>query len=92
LIASALAAMPSFFVTKLLQGAAWGQLVLGLVVFLIIYVFGAPVIGAVSQSDIDGLRTMFSGLGIISRIINIPLSIAEKTAKARTNKKTLMKS
>jgi hypothetical protein len=35
---------------------------------------------------------MFSGLGIISRIINIPLSIAEKTAKARTNKKTLMKS
>jgi O-antigen/teichoic acid export membrane protein len=92
LIASALAAMPSFFVTKLLQGAAWVQLVLGFVVFLIIYVFGAPLIGAVCQSDIDGLRTMFSGLGIISRIVNIPLSIAEKTAKARTNRKALMKS
>lgn len=91
LIASALAAIPSFFVTTFLQGAAWLQLVLGLVVFLIIYVLGAPVIGVMCQSDIDGLRAMFSDFGIISRMINVPLSIAEKTAKARTNRKALMR-
>ncbi len=83
LLASALAAIASFTATRLLQTAAWAQLVFGLTVFLIIYVLGAPLIGAISQSDIDALRNMFSGLGVVSRIINIPLNAAQKAARAR---------
>jgi O-antigen/teichoic acid export membrane protein len=93
LIASALAATASFLDTRLLHTAAWVQLVFGLAIFLVIYIFGAPVIGAVGQSDIDALRTMFSGLGVISKIINIPLKAAEKTAKNKaTDKKARQKS
>lgn len=40
--ASALAAIASFLTTTLLHTAAWIQLALGLSVFLLIYVFGAP--------------------------------------------------
>jgi O-antigen/teichoic acid export membrane protein len=88
LIASTLAATASFLATSILHAAAWAQLVLGIAVFLIIYVLGAPAIGAVYRSDIDALRNMFSGLGVISKIINIPLKAAEKTAKTKsTNKK-----
>jgi hypothetical protein len=38
-------------------------------------------IGAVNLADINGLRTMFSGMGVISKIINIPLTAAEKVAR-----------
>jgi len=86
--ASALAAMASFLTTSFLHTAAWVQLVLGLAVFLVIYVFGAPLLGAVGQSDIDTIRNMFSGLGIVSKIINIPLRAAERAVQIKTpNKK-----
>ena len=86
--ASALAALASFLATSFLNTVAWVQLVVGLAVFLVIYVFGAPVIGAVGQSDIDVLRNMFSGLGVVSKIIDIRLNAAEKAAKTKvTNKK-----
>jgi len=85
--ASAIAATPSFLVTILLHTAAWIQLVIGLAVFLIIYIAVAPAIGAVSQSDIRTLRTMFSGLGIISKIINLPLGAAERVTRINKSKK-----
>ena len=86
--ASALAAIASFLTTSFLHTSAWVQLVLGIAVFLVVYVFGAPLIGAVGQSDIDTLRNMFSGLGIVSKIINIPLRAAERAAQIKTpNKK-----
>jgi stage V sporulation protein B len=62
----------------------WIELGLGLIVFLAIYILGAPIIGAVTQSDIDALRHMFSNLGIVSKIINIPLKAAEKAAEAKS--------
>jgi O-antigen/teichoic acid export membrane protein len=87
--ASALAAIASFLTTNFLHTAAWIQLVLGLAVFLVIYVLGAPLIGAIRQSDIDALRNMSSGLGIVSKIANIPLRAAEKAAQTNpANKKT----
>jgi hypothetical protein len=87
--ASALAAIASFLTTTLLHTAAWIQLALGLSVFLLIYVFGAPLIGAIYQSDIDALRTMFSSLGIVSKIINIPLNAAEKAARLHPAETTM---
>ena len=38
-------------------------------------------IGAVTQTDINNLRSMLSGVGIVSKIVNIPLRAAEKGAQ-----------
>jgi stage V sporulation protein B len=87
LTASALSAVLAYLPTYYLHTANWLKLILGLAVFLTIYVLGAPIIGAVSQSDIDALRNMFSNLGIVSKIINIPLKVSEKAAQAKLTKK-----
>jgi len=91
--ASVLAAIPALLIVSFLHTTALSpralaltQLVTGLVVFLLIYILGAPLIGAVSQSDISTIRDAFSGLGIVSKIINIPLHMAEKAAQKRTTK------
>ncbi len=88
LAASVLAAIPPFLVTKFLHTAPWIQLVIGLAIFLTIYVLGAPAIGAVTLSDIQALRTMFSGISVVSRIVNIPLDVAEKAARIKNSNKT----
>ena len=82
LAASTIAAFTAYLPTILLQTVNWIKLVIGLIVFLTVYVLDAPIIGAVSQADINTLKTMFSGLGFISKLINIPLIITEKIAKS----------
>ena len=56
-------------------------LVVGAVLFLAVYLISAPLIGAIKQSDVNTLRTMFSGLGIISQLLEIPLKIIDKLLK-----------
>ncbi len=87
LAASAIAALTAYLPTTLLNTANWIKLIIGLTIFLTVYVSGAPIIGAVSLNDINNLRTMFSGLGLISRIINLPLNIAEKAAQTKSASK-----
>jgi stage V sporulation protein B len=88
LAASAIAALAAYVPTRFLNTADWIKLVIGVMVFLIVYVEGAPLIGAVSLADINGLRTMFSGMGIITKMLNIPLRAAERVAQIKTpNKK-----
>jgi O-antigen/teichoic acid export membrane protein len=82
LAASAIAAFMAYLPTIFLYTANWMKLIIGLIVFLTVYVLGAPIIGAVSLTDINNLRTMFSGLGLLSKLINIPLTIAERIAKS----------
>ncbi len=60
------------------------QLAFGFVLFLAIYLSAAPLLGAVNAADIQNMRTMFSGLGIVSKIIELPLKIMEKPLKLRT--------
>ena len=79
LAASAIAAIAAYPIV-LLNIANWLRLVIALAIFLAVYVLGAPLIGAVTQSDINNLRKMFSGLGLLSKIINVPLKAAERTA------------
>jgi len=93
LLASAVAAIAAYLPTYFLNTANCVKLVIGLIVFLTAYVAGAPIIGAVSQADITNLRTMFSGLGIVTKIVDPLLSAAEKAAQARiTNRKSHEKS
>jgi peptidoglycan biosynthesis protein MviN/MurJ (putative lipid II flippase) len=92
LAASALAAAATYLPTSLFNMAIWIKLIIGLIIFLTVYVVGAPLIGAVSVTDINNLRTMFSGLGVVTKIINLPLKAAEKVALTRpTNKEEVDK-
>jgi O-antigen/teichoic acid export membrane protein len=87
LAASAIAAAAAYLPTGLFNMANWIRLIIGLVIFLTVYVLGAPLIGAVSLTDINNLRTMFSGLGVVTKIINLPLNAAEKVALTRSANK-----
>jgi stage V sporulation protein B len=86
LAASAIAAFAAYLPARFLNAADWIKLVIGLVIFLTVYIEGAPLIGAVSLADINGLRTMFSDMGIVTKITNLPLNAAEKAALTRSSK------
>jgi O-antigen/teichoic acid export membrane protein len=85
--ASTVAAIPTYALLSFINMAEWAKLVVGITIFLAIYIFTAPIIGAVTQTDISNIRTMFSGLGVVSRIINIPLKAAEKAAQIKPRNK-----
>ena len=81
LVASALAAATTYIPLNFLSAAEWIKLAIGGSIFLTAYILAAPMIGAINQSDINNLRAMFSGLGIISKLMNLPLFIAEKASR-----------
>ncbi len=56
-------------------------LALGAVIFLIVYLVSAPLIGAVNRVDIDNLKLMVSGLGVISKVLDFPLMVMRKICK-----------
>ncbi len=68
-----------------LNTAEWARLMVGGIVFLVGYLIVAPFMGAIVQEDIRNLRALFSGLGFIFTIINLPLIIAEKAAALKNN-------
>jgi len=80
-IASAIAAITTYIPLNFLNTAEWIKLITGGIIFLAAYTITAPTIGAINQSDINNLRTMFSGLGFISKLMNIPLVLAETVAR-----------
>jgi O-antigen/teichoic acid export membrane protein len=55
----------------------------GAILFLAVYLISVPLVGAVNQSDANNLREMLSGLGILSRLLEIPLKIIDKLLKIR---------
>ena len=66
--------------------ANWIRLIIGLAVFLTAYVVTAPLIGAVYSADINNLRIMFSGMGFVSKTVDLVLRAAEKVAQFKTPK------
>jgi len=81
LTASIIATLATYLLVNLLNVAEWAKLVAGLTAFFAVFILMAPALGAINQSDINNLRVMFSGLGLISKLLNIPLTIAEKIAR-----------
>ena len=84
-LASALAATTTYLFLNIFTAAAWIMLTVGVTLFLLIYLLTAPLIGAINQTDIDNLRAMFSGLGIISKLLEIPLTLVEKPLQLRAS-------
>lgn len=77
-LAASIATIVTYLSYNLLATADWIKLAIGGTTFLIVYLLAAPIIGAINQKDIQTLRSMFSSLGVISKLINIPLTLAEK--------------
>jgi O-antigen/teichoic acid export membrane protein len=81
LFATALASVTVYLFLNFFNAAYWILFVVGAILFLAVYLISAPLVGAINQTDVNTLRAMFSGLGIISKLLEIPLKIIEKTLK-----------
>lgn len=85
--ASGIAAITTYVILNFIPLAEWIRLTVGLMIFFGVYIFTAPMIGAITPSEIDNLRTILSGLGIVSKAINLPLLLTEKVSNLRTKNK-----
>jgi O-antigen/teichoic acid export membrane protein len=84
--AATAAAIVAFTSVNFLHFAEWIRLIIGITVFLAIYIVSAPMIGAITLPDISNLRVMLRGTGTFSKIVGIPLTFTEKIADLRTRK------
>ena len=57
------------------------MLIIGAVGFVGIYIVATPIFGAVNRADIENFRTMLSGLGIVSKLLNLPLMFMNKICR-----------
>ena len=77
LAASILAATTTFLVINFTAYADWIEFIIGTLTFAATYLFTAPAMSAINKNDINNLKTMFSELGALSELINIPLNFME---------------
>ena len=87
--ASAIASAVTYLFINIFSLAYWMTLAAGFVVFLLVYLATAPLLGAVNQMDIENFRAMFSGLGVVSKVLNAPLLFMRKMCKGNSAKKVL---
>jgi O-antigen/teichoic acid export membrane protein len=81
LMASAIAAATTSLIINVIASVDWMELAVGGITFLATYLITAPLIGAINQSDINNLKAMFSSLGIISKLLGVPLGVMEKLSR-----------
>ncbi len=83
LTASLVAAAAAFLTISVLALPYWMLLVAGFVVFLLVYLSLAPLLGAVNLMDIENFRSMFSGLGLVSKVLHLPLWFMSKLCRCK---------
>jgi O-antigen/teichoic acid export membrane protein len=79
--ASIIASIASYATSTVLNAPHVIILFTGAIIFVLVYLICAPLIGAVNRTDIDNLKIMTSELGPISKIIAIPLLFMRKICK-----------
>jgi O-antigen/teichoic acid export membrane protein len=89
---SALASVITYLFISFFSLPYWMTLVMGFIVFMVVYLVSAPLIGAVNQADIDNFKAMFSSLGVVSKILNFPLLFMRKMCRKNNAKKVLLDS
>jgi stage V sporulation protein B len=89
LVSSVLASLAAFlFISFFNLQLPFGIILVGgFAVFLLVYLVAAPLLGAVNQMDIDNFRTMFSSLGVVSKVLNAFLLFMRKLAKSNFENK-----
>jgi lipopolysaccharide exporter len=83
LLASGFAALMTYTFLILFNGAPWMMLAVGGMIFLAVYLIAIPFVGAIAESDIHTLRALLSGLGPVSKLLEIPLGIFAATLRMR---------
>ena len=86
LVASIIAAVATYLCLGVFSAAPLIKLAVGCLLFLVVYLASAPLIGAINQTDVNNLRAMFSGLGIVSKALEIPLRFVEIPLALRNRK------
>lgn len=81
--ASLIAASVAFLLLNTFYASDWIKLGFGFATFIVAYLASAPLIGAISQSDVNNLRAMLSGLGFVSRILEVPFRFIEMSLEVR---------
>ncbi len=79
--ASAISSIVTYLFLTVFNAAWWILLAVGAGIFIVVYLISAPMLGAINRVDIDNLKTMTSGLGFISRILDFPLLFMRKICK-----------
>ena len=79
--ASSISGLITYLFISVFSLASWIMLSLGALLFLLIYLIFAPLVGAITQKDINNFRSMFANLGIISKLLEILLILIEKFLK-----------
>lgn len=81
LVASVISVAATFLILNFMASTDWIELVAGGTTFIVTYLVVSPLIGAINQSDINNLKSMFSGLGIIPKLLNISLAMMDKLSR-----------
>ncbi len=82
LVSSGAAGALAFLAVSFVSSSDWPKLILGLLVFVVVFFSSLIAIRALRKSDIDALRLMASGLGPLTGIINKMLNILERMVSA----------
>jgi hypothetical protein len=82
ILASTLATIVTFMVTPQLNINRWITLIIGALIFLVVYLTAAPLTGAIKKADIQNFKDVLKGLGPLGSLLNIPLLFIEKLTHA----------
>jgi O-antigen/teichoic acid export membrane protein len=89
-VISAITAIITYLFLNYLHAADLIKLIVGVSVFAAIYLVATPIVGGITQTDINNLKVMFSDLGFVSKLFNIPLVLLEKIANYFHSDKNLV--
>ncbi|MFA7397147.1 MAG: oligosaccharide flippase family protein [Crenarchaeota archaeon] len=84
-LTSIIAAVAAYLLISLLSLPWWVLLGTGFLVFVLVYLSIAPLIGAVNRMDIENFQVMFSGLGIVSKVLSLPLRYMGRLCRKGSN-------
>jgi predicted membrane-bound spermidine synthase len=78
LSASILSALATYIVLSQRSLPSWIELIIGATAFLTAYITVAPLIGAISKTDVQNIKEMSKELGPLSSFLNPLLNLVEK--------------
>ena len=78
LLSSAMSGVLTYIVVSFVGLGSWPKLGIGLLVFTAGFVLSAIGVGAIKKPDMDTLKLMTSGLGPISKLVNVILRALER--------------
>jgi O-antigen/teichoic acid export membrane protein len=80
-LTSTLAAAITYAATSQLTVSSWITLIIGAAIFLATFLLTTPLAGAINKADIHTFKELAKGLGPLSPIFSVPLSLIERLAR-----------